>query len=59
MDCTLAYPGAVLELALPVQISMEAFWSTLLVHGKVGAILFDFAIMGEVGEEPRAFRQVF
>lgn len=59
MDCTLAYPGAVLELALPIRISMMALWDTLLVHGKVGAILFDFAVMGEVGEEPRAFRQVF
>ena len=59
MDYTLAYLGAVLELALPIRISMTADWSSLLVHGKVRAIALDLAILREVDEEPRAFRQVF
>jgi len=59
MVFTFAYPGAVLELAFPVQILMKAFWSTLRVHGKVRTIPLDLAVLGEVNEEPRAFRQVF
>ena len=54
-----AYPGAVLELALPVRISMTALRDTSLVHGKVKAVVFDLAVLDKIDQEPRASRQVF